>query len=170
MVLSGIFTRFLDENGTLGLSDEGWAAIEAKFANGLVSDDIMEEIVNPNNDVVMAQIWHMAVATMAETLDTDLALMVPEIGIPFSVEGVALINGANNPEGAQRFMDWFGSAEVMNAFGEAFDYLPANPNALEGLSAETIAISEIRQQEINWEIVAENMGAWLERIYLNYLQ
>ncbi|MCL1949256.1 MAG: extracellular solute-binding protein [Turicibacter sp.] len=171
MVLSGIFNRFLDADGDMGLSEEGWANIAAMFANGVPTDqDIFAEIVNPASDVVLGQIWHMGIAPREESFDMTAGIVVPEIGIPFSVEGVALINGANNPEGAQRFMDWFGSAEVINAFGQAFDYLPANPNALDGLSAETIAISEIPAQEINWEVVADNMGAWIERIYLNYLQ
>lgn len=171
MVLSGIFTRFLDADGHLGVSDEGWATIEAKFLNGVVTDqDIFAEIVNPGSEAVLGQIWHMGIAPREAQFEMEAGMVIPAVGIPFSVEGVALINGANHPEAAQRFIDWFGQAEVMQAFGYAFDYLPANPNALEGLPTFTLDIAAILQQEIEWEIISENMGEWLEHIYLNYMQ
>jgi len=170
MHLAGILTRFLDEEGTLGISDEGWAHIEAKFSNGVpTDDDLFSEWVNPANDVAMSQIWHMGVAPREADFDVEAGLVVPEIGIPFSVEGVAVINGASNEEAAQDFIDWFGSAEVMNAFALEFDYLPANPNALDGLPEFTIWVSEVQSQDINWEVVAANMPSWIEHIYLNYL-
>lgn len=171
MVLSGIFTRFLDENGHLGLSDEGWAHIAAKFEHGMVTDeDLFAEYVNPNNDVVLSQIWHMGIGTREEEFDLTAGIVVPEVGIPFSVEGVALVNGSSNEDAARRFMDWFGSQEVINAFGIEFDYLPANPAAHDGLSDATLRIAAIPSQEINWDVVAENMGSWIEHIYLNYLR
>ena len=170
MILSGIFTRFLDENGHLGVSDEGWEMIAAKFDHGFSTDqDLFAEFVNSSNDVVLSQIWHMGIAPRAEEYDIEVGFVVPEIGIPFSVEGVALITGTDNVDASQRFIDWFGSAEVMNAFGAEFNYLPANPNALEGLPEFTLMISEIPGQEIQWDVIAPNMGAWLEHIYLNYM-
>ena len=48
-VLAGILTRYIDPNGELGISDEGWAAIEAFFAHGTpVEDgvDLYAQIVN----------------------------------------------------------------------------------------------------------------------------
>jgi len=171
MVLSGIFNRYLDENGDMGLSEEGWAQIAAKFANGVPTDqDLFAEWVNETNDVVASQIWHMGIAPREAQFDIQAGIVVPEIGVPVSVEGVALINGANNPEAAQRFMDWFGSADVMNRFGYAFDYLPANPNALEGLPEFTLMMAELPRQDINWPVISSHMAQWIERIYLNYMQ
>lgn len=170
MILSGIFTRFLDADGHLGVSQEGWDNIEAKFTHGNVTDqDIFAEIVNPASDTVLGQIWHMGIPPREESLNMTAGIVVPEIGIPFSVEGAAVVTGARNPEGAQRFIDWFGSAEVMQAFGYEFSYLPANPNAHEGLPEFTLQIAAIRSQEIDWAVVSANMDAWLEHIYLNFL-
>lgn len=170
MVLSGIFTRFLDEDGHLGVSDEGWEHISGKFTRGTPTDqDIFAELVSPGSDAVLGQIWHMGIGPREESLDMTAGIVVPEVGIPFSVEGAAVITGASNPEGAQRFVDWFGSAEVMRDFGLAFDYLPANPGAHDGLPEFTRKIAGIPAQEIDWAVVSANMGAWLEHIYLNYL-
>ncbi|MBQ4435094.1 MAG: ABC transporter substrate-binding protein, partial [Clostridia bacterium] len=59
-VLAGILTRYVDPNGELGISDEGWAAVEAFFAHGTpVEDgvDLYAQIVNPASPVLMGQMW-----------------------------------------------------------------------------------------------------------------
>ena len=171
MILSGIFTRFLDEDGHLGVSDEGWEAVRDLFANGVSTDqDLVAEWVNPANNVGMSQIWHMGLPPREAEFGITAGVVNPEIGIPVSVEGVAIVNGTQNQEAVERFINWFGSAEIMNAFGYAFNYLPANPNALEGLQDFTIQVSEMKIQDINWDVIAPNMGSWIEHIYLNYLQ
>ena len=170
MHLAGILTRYLDEDGTLGISDEGWAEIEAKFSNGVpTDDDLFSEWINPANEVAISQIWHMGVAPREADFGVTAGLVVPAIGVPVSVEGLALVNGANHPEAGKRFIDWFGSAEVMNAFALEFNYLPANPNALNDLPDFTIEMAGLPSQDINWEIIAERMPSWVEHIYLNYL-
>ena len=170
MHLAGILQRYLDEDGTLGISDEGWREIEMKFANGVpTDDDLFSEWVNPANDVAMSQIWHMGVAPREADFGVRAGLVHPAIGVPVSVEGLAVVNGASNPEGAQRFIDWFGSAEVMNAFALEFDYLPANPNAHDNLPAFTLEMAAMPSQPIDWVIISERMPQWVEHIYLNYL-
>ena len=50
-VLVGIFARYADPDGELGVSDEGWAAIEAFLTHGtLVGDgvDLYAQIINPD--------------------------------------------------------------------------------------------------------------------------
>ncbi|MCL2377585.1 MAG: extracellular solute-binding protein [Defluviitaleaceae bacterium] len=172
MILSGIFTRFMDPNGTLGISDEGWANIQGKYSTGvnLLGEDLFATIALPDNDVAMGQMWHTGKPVRAIQHNVASAFVEPAIGVPFSVEGVGLIRGANNPEAAQRFIDWFGSAETMQAFGIEFNYLPANPNALDGLPEDILVIANLRHQAIDWDYIAPRMDSWLEHIYLTYMQ
>lgn len=171
MILSGIFNRFLDPGGHLGISDDGWENIAAKFRYGVVTDlDMFAEIVNPSSDAAMSQMWSHGVPVREEQFGIQAGIVVPEVGVPFSIEGVALINGANNPEAAIRFIDWFGTSEVMHAFSYEFGFLPAHPDALEGLGGMTLTVADIPHQEINWPVVAAGIGEWLEHIYLEYMQ
>jgi len=171
MVLSGIFNRFLDENGDMGLSEEGWAHIAAKFANGVPTDQsLYAEWINEHNDVAIAQNWSHGIPPHEEQFGVQAGIVVPEIGVPFSVEGVALVEGSENAEAVQRFINWFGSADVMNRFNIALDMLPANPNALDGLPESTLRIAALPVQEIDWPVIANYMPQWIERIYLNYMQ
>jgi len=173
MVLSGIFGRYLDPNGHLGVSDEGWEQIAGKFRYGVVAPqglDIFTDIVDPESDVVMSQMWSHGVPVREEQHGINMGIVVPDVGIPFSVEGVALINGSQNEEAARRFMDWFGTAEVMHAFSYEFGFLPAHPDALDGLTGMTLTAAGLPHQVIDWPTVAANIGDWLEHIYLTYMQ
>ena len=172
MILSGIFARFLDPAGHLGVSAEGWANIHGKYDTGvnLSGQDLYAVISNPANNVALGQMWHTGRPPREAQFGVRSNFVIPAIGIPFSVESVGLINGSNNPDAARRFIDWFGSAEVMQAFGLEFNYLPANPNAHAGLPQEILEIAALPHQHINWDIISTNVQSWLEHIYLTYLQ
>ena len=172
MILSGIIARFLDPAGHLGVSPEGWAQIAGKYGTGfnLMGEDLFATMANSDNDVAAGQIWHTAMSPRAAQHGVNVGFVNPAVGIPFSVEGVALLNGANNPDAARRFIDWFGSADTMNRFGIAFNYLPANPNAHDGLSEETLMFAAMPVQNIDWDVVSANMNDWLEHILLTYMQ
>jgi len=171
MILSGIFARFLDPNGTLGVSDEGWENIAAKYryAALFADQDMVVEIVSPNHDGVLSQMWSHGIPFREGVHGIEIGFVRPSIGVPFSIEGAALINGAPNEEAARRFIDWFGTAEVMHDFSAEFGFLPANPGALEGLGGITLQVAELQPQDIDWDVIAPLMPQWIEHIYLNYL-
>jgi len=171
MILAGILSRYLDPNGHLGVSPEGWAHIEGKYRYGfnLSGQDLFAEMINPDNNVSMGQMWSHGIPFREQQFGVDAGFVVPEIGVPFSIEGVALINGANNPEAAKRFIDWFGTAETMHAFSYQFEFMPAHPGALEGLRGIAVEASTIPHQDIDWPTVASHIGEWLEEIYLFYM-
>ncbi|MCL1846279.1 MAG: extracellular solute-binding protein [Defluviitaleaceae bacterium] len=170
MVLSGIFNRYIDPNGHLGISDEGWENIAAKFRYGVSSNqDMAAEIAGPSG-AVMSQIWSHGIPVREEQFEINAGFVSPGVGVPFSIEGVALVNGANNPDAARRFIDWFGQAEIMHEFSAEFGFVPAHPDALEGLPPFNSVIAGLTHQQIDWDFIAPRMGDWLEHILLNYMQ
>jgi len=170
MVLSGIFNRFLDPGGLLGVSDEGWENIAAKFRNGVsTNQDMAAEISGPSN-AIMSQMWSHGIPVREEQFGIDAGFARPAVGVPFSIEGVALVNGSSNEVAARRFIDWFGQAEVMHAFSAEFGFVPAHPAALDGLPEFNSIIAGLPHQQIDWNFIAPRMGDWLEHILLNYMQ
>jgi len=171
MILSGILGRHLDPNGHLGVSDEGWAHIENKFryAALFTDQDMVVEIVSPINDAVLSQMWSHGIPFREAVHDIEIGFVRPAIGVPFSIEGAALVNGAPNEEAAIRFIEWFGTAEVMHDFSAEFGFLPAHPAALEGLTGITLQVAELEPQDLDWDIISPLMPSWIEHIYLNYL-
>jgi iron(III) transport system substrate-binding protein len=73
-------------------------------------------------------------------------------------------------EQAQKFIDWFGSAEVQGEFAQKFNSMPVNKAAEAKANPEVVAFfADLKQQDIDWEFVQENMGAWVEKIELEYM-
>ena len=171
MILSGILGRYLDPSGHLGVSDEGWAQIEAKFRYAaLFSDqDMVVEIVSPIHDAVLSQMWSHGIPFRENVHDIEIGFVRPAVGVPFSIEGAALVNGAPNEDAARRFIDWFGTSEVMHDFSAEFGFLPAHPDALEGLEGITLQVAELTPQDLDWDVISPLMPQWIEHIYLNYL-
>ena len=172
MVIAGILGRFIDPNGHMGISDEGWSNIEAYYENGFPNFDgvdLYARMADPDSPVHMGQIWHAGIPMREEEHGIKSGWAVPPVGVPFVVEGIAEINGANNPEEARLFIEWFGSAQIQIEWQQRFDSLPANIHATNDLDDFQHTISALPIQEIDWDFVAENFDRWAEHIMLTYM-
>jgi len=172
-VLAGILTRYIDPNGELGISEEGWKAVEGLFAHGTpVEDgvDLYAQIVNPSSPVLMGQMWSSGADQYDEKYGTKTGYAIPECGIPYAVEGVAVVSTTKNVEEAKRFVEWFGSAQIQGEWCEKFQTMPANEIAAEKAPATQRAMCSIPAQDIDWALVAANIDAWCEKIMLEYMQ
>jgi len=172
MVLAGILARFLDPDGYLGVSDEGWNHIAAYYRYGYANRgalDIAAQMVDTDIDVVMGQIWHAGIPMREEQHGISAGWAVPSVGVPFVVEGIAPVRGTDNLDEVQRFIDWFGSAYIQTLWQERFDSLPANRYALENIDDFNRTISQLPVQDVDWEFVASRIEEWAEHIYLNLM-
>lgn len=171
-VIAGILTRYIDENGELGISDEGWAAIEAFYANGTLKDgdtEMYANFVDPNSPVLMGQMWSSGVVQYDESYGTKTNVARPEVGVPYAVEGVGIVNGTKNMEEALRFIEWFGSAQIQGEWAEKFGTMPANEIAAEKADPVQQDLCSLPAQDIDWALVAANIDAWCEKILLEYM-
>ena len=171
-VIAGILSRYVDENGDLGISDEGWAAIEAYYAHGVPNEegvDTYAQIANPDVPVVMGQMWSSGVIQYDEMYGTKTGVAKPEVGVPYAVEGIGIINGTKNMEEALRFVEWFGSAQIQGEWAEQFGTMPANEIAAQKADPFQQELCSIPAQDIDWALVAANIDAWCEKITLEYL-
>lgn len=171
VVLTGIATRYLDPEGELGISQEGWSEIAqyVKHAYWLPeNEDFTRNLIDQK--VPMMMLWGSGVISKQEEYDFTFGLMTPEIGIPYVVEQVAIINGTKHLETAKAFVDWFGSAEVQGAWAQKFGSSPANRIAMESALEETRALDTLlaKSQKIDWAIVQKNIDLWVEKIELEY--
>lgn len=171
-VLAGILTRYADESGDLGISDEGWKAIQSYYQNGVPSEsgvDLYAKIADSSSPVVMGQMWSSGIEARDEQYGVKTGYAVPDIGVPFAVEGVAIVNGTKNLDEAKRFVEWFGSAQIQGEWAEKFSTLPANTNAVDKANAFNQQMAKLKAQDIDWALVAENIDAWCEKIMLEYM-
>lgn len=170
-VIAGILTRYVDPNGELGISQEGWDNIAQYYQNGVLSEegvDLYAQIA-ADNTVVCGQIWSSGIEARDEQYGTKTAYANPEVGVPYAVEGVAIVNGTKNMDEAKRFVDWFGSAQIQGEWAETFSTLPANVNAVDKANAFNQEIATLKAQNIDWALVAANIDQWCEKIALEYM-
>ncbi len=171
-VLSGIITRYADPNGEYGISEEGWEEVKKYIQNAhmhVEGDDWFGNVVD--GSLPMAMIWSSGVNQFQKEHNAKVGVMTPEIGVPFVVEHVAVINGTKNEAAAKAFVDWFGSAQMQGAWTEQFATAPANKIAMERASDETKELANsVTVQQIDWKFVSNNINDWVEKIELEMME
>ena len=171
-VIAGILTRYVDPNGELGISEEGWGAIEGFYANGTLKEDGVDmyaNFVDEHSPVLMGQMWSSGVSQYDATYGVKSGVARPEVGIPYAVEGVGIVNGTKKLDEALKFVEWFGSAQIQGEWCEKFGTMPANEIAAEKADPVQKALCSIPAQNIDWAVVAANIDAWCEKIMLEYM-
>ena len=163
--------RYKDDSGDLGISDEGWKQVEQYFQNGspaVAKTDLFARIAS--GEVDMGQMPSSIIAEREKSFKVNVETVIPSVGVPLAVEQIALVKGTEKKEQAQKFIDWFGSADVQGAFAKQFNSMPVNKGAAAQANPEVVEFfADLKQQDIDWEFVQENMGAWVEKIELEYM-
>jgi iron(III) transport system substrate-binding protein len=123
-----------------------------------------------SGDVDMGQMPSSIVAEREKSFKVSVETVVPAVGVPLAVEQVALVKGTDKKEQAQKFIDWFGSADVQGEWAQQFNSMPVNKGAAAKAKPEVVEFFDgLKQQDIDWNFVQENMGAWVEKIELEYM-
>ncbi|WP_040167466.1 extracellular solute-binding protein [Microbacterium gorillae] len=171
MVLSGILTRYADEKGDLGISDEGWNAVKQYFKNGnraVEGEDLYARIAA--GEVDAGQMWLAGKAMRDEQYGLKTEAVHPKIGVPMVAQSVAVVKGTKHEESAQKFLDWFGGAESQAAWSKQFFTAPMNEDAIADANADAVKQTDsFETQEVDWAFVATNIDAWVEKVTLEYL-
>ena len=171
LVFAGILSRYRDDSGDLGISDEGWKQVEQYFKNGspaVAKTDLFARIAS--GEVDMGQMPSSIIAEREKSFKVNVDTVVPSVGVPLAVEQIALVKGTKKKEQAQKFIDWFGSAGVQGEFAQQFNSMPVNKGAQAKANPEVVNFfADLKQQDIDWNFVQKNMGSWVEKIELEYM-
>ncbi|WP_223401991.1 extracellular solute-binding protein [Occultella gossypii] len=172
LIFAGILTRYQDPDGDLGVSDEGWEQIQGYFEHGspaVPDTDLYARMAA--GDVDMGQMFTSGIPSREEEYGVTTGVVTPEFGVPFAVEQVAIVQGTDQTEDAQAFIDWFGSADVQAAWSAEFDSMPVNAGAIEQADASIVEFhAGLQQQDVDFEFVTENLSSWIEKVELEYVQ
>ncbi len=171
-VFASIISRYPDENGDLGISDEGWE-IASKFLgnahNIAEGEDAIGNVVN--GTYPMDEHWASGVLMEQNDRDYKFQIMTPEIGEPFVVESLAISAGTKKYDTCVAFLNWFGSAEVQLDWSNQYGTIPCQKEALDQVSDDIKELmSTLSPQTLDWSFIAENVDAWVEKAELEYVQ
>lgn len=169
-ILASIISRYKDSKGELGISKEGWDIIKKLYENGHVEksgEDWFGNLMSGKRPITM--IWASGAIERQNANNFKVGIMKPEIGVPFVVEHVAIINKKKFKPESEKFAEWLGSVEVQGKWSEKFGTAPALPVALEKAPKQvTELVNSLKVQKLDWTFIANNVDAWMEKIELEY--
>ncbi|MDO5408298.1 MAG: extracellular solute-binding protein [Eubacteriales bacterium] len=171
-ILAGLLVRYQDENGDLGVSEEGWNFVKSWIQNGHMEQQGEDNVGNViSGDRPITEMWGSGVLQNQTERDYKFQIMVPEVGVPYVTEQVAMITGSEKRALAVDFANWFGSADVQAAWMEQFGTIPCQPAALEKAPEDIKEfVNQVHPQDMDWGFVAEHVEQWVEKCELEFLQ
>ena len=171
-ILSSLLIRFRDDNGEYGISDKGWEFVKNWIQNGHMEQQGEDYVGNViSGSIPITEIWGSGVLQNQTERNYKFQIMVPELGVPYVTEQIAMINGSQKRDLTVDFANWFGSADTQTAWMKQFGTIPCQPKALEEAPADIKEFIDLVQpQDMDWGFVAENIDQWVEKCELEFLQ
>ncbi|OON99642.1 MAG: hypothetical protein ATN35_11620 [Epulopiscium sp. Nele67-Bin004] len=169
--LASILVRYADPNGEYGVSEEGWEVAKQYIQNGYMTttgEAYWENVVN--GQMPFVSMWGSGMLLNETEYNADFEFIYAESGLPILVEQLAVVEGTDNYDTAQAFVEWFGSAEIQAQFSLAFGTTPAHPDALAVAPDNVLDLmSKVTPQVVDWGLVAQYQDAWVEKVSLEFL-
>jgi iron(III) transport system substrate-binding protein len=171
LVVAGILAHHRDESGDLGIADSGWDALQQLYDNG-------QPMVEGEDTYANMASGKVPIGTMVsgervkreKEYGVTTGFATPDYGVPMVVEHIAIVNGTKKQDTAERFIEWFGSAEMQGAFAKEFSAMPVIAEAAEQAPDETKNMfANLKAQALDWGFIAENLDAWVEKIELQIM-
>lgn len=120
-----------------------------------------------SGDGAIAVGWNARAQIFADQSQGKLGVVLPEEGSVFQTNTINLVNGSDNSEAAQTFINCALSAEAQKSFSETMYYAPVNQTVQ--LSPEVLARTASSPElvekmiQVDWVLIAEVRDEWLER-------
>lgn len=170
--LASLLIRYRDDNGQYGISDEGWNFIKEWIQNGHMEqqgEDIVGNVISGN--IPISEMWGSGVLQNQKERNYKFQIMVPDIGVPYVTEQIAMISGSKKRDLAVEFANWFGSADIQTAWMNEFGTIPCQPEAL-AQAPEDVKdfIAKVHPQEMDWGFISDHVDQWIEKCELEFIQ
>jgi iron(III) transport system substrate-binding protein len=173
VLLFSIIQRYTDPNGELGISTKGWEVMKQFIQNGYIEqtgDDTLGNIISGVRPISMG--WASRLIDYQKVNpQVHLDIIIPPVGVPYVVQQTGIVQGSKNIAKTKAFWDWFGSTETMSKLSAAWNLIPANQDAIKNVSPEIQNVmNRLHPQQMDWELFDKRMGAWIEKIQLEFVQ
>ena len=116
-IYASILSKYRDDNGEYGVSEEGWNLLKDLIRNGILDRGLWQfNLAGSTSPIAMA--WAGAVLAIEEAYSVELDIVVPEEGVTVVVSQVAVVNTKNKGrvKGAEQFIEWWGKTETQVAW------------------------------------------------------
>lgn len=168
-----IILQYVDEDGELGIAQEGWDEVEAFLANGYQTPENEDQLQNiAEGRIPVSYHFLGGIPNAEQEFDFTAVPINPEQGVITMREQIGVINKGEDHDysEAEAFVDWFGSAEVQSGFVEEFGGLPVHDEAVDSASDRLLEIADMTEpMDVDWNFVRENLNQWIEKVELELM-
>lgn len=168
-----VLFNYRDENGELGISEEGWNTLQQWFDNGYMPSESEEALqLFADGTTPISYYYSSGIPAAEEEYDFKAQPINSEGGVFSMSEQIGIVNKGDdhNYETAEKFVNWFGSADVQREWAKEFGTWPVNPKAQDGASDRMKELMEqTTAKRVDWDFINENIDAWIEKVELDIL-
>jgi iron(III) transport system substrate-binding protein len=112
----------------------------------------------------LVTLWAMPdIETLKATTDYPIDYVIPASGTPVVIDGIAVVEGARNPDLAAAFVEFIGSEAAIRDAADRFFRIPARSDLDPAGYPEWLqrALPQIRPMEVNVELVRAESQGWM---------
>jgi iron(III) transport system substrate-binding protein len=173
-IIASILVEYADPRGVYGISDQGWDVMRQFIQNGTLEQtgsDWFGDIMT-GEEYSIGELWLPGLLMRkAERNAPYMDFVVPQKGVPYVWEGIAIVKNGKNEARAKQWVDWIGSAEIQSEWSERFGHIPTNRDTHSTFTPELReAMARCHPQNVDWALVAENLDQWMEKIQLEFVR
>ena len=169
-IIGGILGQYLDENGDLGVSDEGWEAITKYFEYGYKTPDGEDDFGNmASGKVPITFTFASGLKDKCESFDIEPVIIYTEGGEPTNTNQIGVVANKNQEvvEESMRFANWLGSADVIGAYASDNGNIVANKSAEDQMVPIAKEVKEnYTPEDVDWTYINSMMDDWVAKIQL----
>lgn len=169
-IVGGILAQYLDPNGELGVSEDGWKAIKAYFDNGYKTQKGENDFENmASGKVPITFTYASGLKGKSESFNVNPIIIYTEAGEPTNTNQIGVVANKDQElvDESMRFANWLGSADIIGAYANANGNMVANKQA-EGSMVPVIkeVKEKYKPQDADWGYVNSMMDDWIAKIQL----
>lgn len=172
-IITEVLAEYRDDSGEMGISDEGWDALQKFFDCGYQTPNGEDSFQNmASGKVPITYSYASGIPSKVETFGYTPTMLYFTEGQPTNTNHVGIVaaKDAKQLDESKRFVDWLGSAETIGAYASANGILPVNPDAA---SQAMPLIQEItanyEASDIDWTWANGQLDDWVSKIQLDIL-
>lgn len=149
---------------TTGNDKEGWDWLKKLDEN--TSDyaaDPTQMYIKLSGEKEAITLWNMPDIILQKTLyNYPFGYNFPAEGTVVLTDGIAIVKGVKNPEGAKEFYEFVTNQESLIIQSEKFFRIPARNDIPKDNLPEWVRLADYKTMDLDWELISENESEWMK--------
>lgn len=172
-IIGGILGQYLDPNGELGVSQEGWDAIKQYFEYGYRTPQGENDFQNmAKGTVPITYTFASGLKGKIDNFKVTPLISYTTTGEPSNANQIGVIKNSNQAvlEESIRLANWLGSAEVIGDYASQYGSMVVNKQAVDKMTPLMQEIMKsFKAQDLDWDYINSMMDQWAAKIQLEYM-